>query len=528
MNNAALSTDIIIVGGGPVGLGLAIDLALEGVQSIILERTTKLHQIPKGQNLTQRTGEHFRKWGVTNAIRSATPIPPEFGNAGIIIYEKLLGNYHYDWFQRSKVQEYYFAKNERLPQYELEKVLRKRIQDFPEITFIQNANFIGIEQSENNVHVIYKSNEEQYFLTANYVVGCDGARSQVRDAVGIESATDHEGPKMALLVFRSMELHNLLERHPGKSIFNVMNPDLGGYWQFLGRVDLDGGWFYHAPVPANTTKDNFDFHTYLHEMVGQKFKLEFEHIGFWDLRISLADTYRSERVFIAGDACHSHPPYGGYGVNTGFEDIRNLSWKLNAELKGWAGKNLLESYTTERRPVFESVSQDFIGRMIKDFDSFTANYSPQKSKTEFEAAWTARSEADDADVTEFLPNYAGSPLVFESDGQHSGAKGNHTFRAEPGYHLAPQTLPGDKDLWELLSNGFTLLILKHDKLLSNAFENASLELGVPLNIHSFDCPNLRAAYQTTAILIRPDHFIAWTANSNDVDAVKILSCAIGN
>ena len=119
-------TDVAIVGGGPVGLGLAIDLALGGIKSRVMERTTKLHNIPKGQNLTQRTGEHFRAWGVSSDIRAASPIPANFGNSGIVTYGNLLSDYTYDWFQRATVRPYYFADNERLPQYNLERVLRAR------------------------------------------------------------------------------------------------------------------------------------------------------------------------------------------------------------------------------------------------------------------------------------------------------------------------------------------------------------------------------------------------------------------
>ena len=131
---------------------------------------------------------------------------------------------------------------------------------------------------------------------------------------------------MVLLVFRSRQLSQLLERYPGTSFYNVLHPDLEGYWQFFGRVDLGETWFFHAPVPSDTTRDNFDFHKYLHAVVGAEFDCEFTHVGFWDLRIATAETYQKERIFIAGDAAHSHPPYGGYGINTGFEDARNLGW----------------------------------------------------------------------------------------------------------------------------------------------------------------------------------------------------------
>ena len=245
--------DVAIVGGGPVGLGLAIELARHGVTTHILERSTTLHRIPKGQNLTQRTGEHFRAWGISRQVREASPIPPEFGNAGIVAYRTLLGDYTLDWFRRSVVRPFYFADNERLPQYDLERVLRARAADFPEITFQQGASVTGIRVEDDEVAVLHmeQDNRAVRSLYASYVVGCDGARSVLRQAAGIELDSDPHDRRMVLLVFRSMELHRLLEsRFPGKTIFNVLDPDHDGYWQFLGRVDLQGGWFFHAPVPS--------------------------------------------------------------------------------------------------------------------------------------------------------------------------------------------------------------------------------------------------------------------------------------
>src|SRR6185436_5459733 len=171
---------------------------------------------------------------------------------------------------------------------------------------------------------------------------------------------------MVLLVFRSHKLHELLEqRHPGKSFLSVLHPDLEGYWKFFGRVDLGSTWFFHAPVPPGTTKDNFDFRQHLYAAAGAEFDLEFEHIGFWELRFAIADTYRKGRIFVAGDAAHSHPPYGGYGVNTGLEDARNLGWKITAEFAGWGGEQLLDSYDDERRPVFQSTARDYTEKAIE-------------------------------------------------------------------------------------------------------------------------------------------------------------------
>ena len=111
------STQVVIVGGGPVGTGLAIELAMRGVRSILVERYPSPQPIPKGQNLTQRTMEHFHFWGAEPALRAARTIPPEYGMGGLTAYGTLLGEYQHDWLKRELVQQYYFKGNERLPQY---------------------------------------------------------------------------------------------------------------------------------------------------------------------------------------------------------------------------------------------------------------------------------------------------------------------------------------------------------------------------------------------------------------------------
>lgn len=523
-----MGAEVIIVGGGPVGLGLAIDLALRGVGTRVLERSETLHHIPKGQNLTQRTGEHLRAWGVTDAVRAASPIPASFGNAGIVTFGQILGDYSYDWFKRASVGQYYFARNERLPQYRLESVLRARAAGLPLIAFEQGAEVTSVTQNDTAATVTWRRASGEHSATAPFVVGCDGARSLVRREAGIGMQTDHSGPKMALLVFRSRELHDLLERYPGKSIFNNLKPGLDGYWQFLGRVDLDGGWFFHAPVPRDATTDNFDFAALLHEVVGAPFALEFEHIGFWDLRISMAKTYRAGRVFIAGDAAHSHPPYGGYGVNTGLEDARNLSWKLAATLGGWGGPRLLDSYTEERLPVFASVSEDFIGRMIADDKAFGETYAPDRDRAAFEAAWRDRAEGGNADVTQFLPHYAGSPLVDGEPGARSGARGQHDFRAAPGFHLAPQPLSDGRDLFDALGPGLTLIDLTGDATAADRLAAETRARGIPFAVIRDDNGPAREAWGAALILVRPDTFVAWTGDRLPDDPGALLDKALGH
>jgi 4-hydroxyisophthalate hydroxylase len=522
------TTQIIIVGAGPVGLGLAIELGLRGIPCVVVERRLSPQQIPKGQNLTQRTMEHFYFWGAEKELRAARTIPPEYGIVGLTAYGALLGDYSYDWFDRALVRPYYFTDNERLPQFATEAVLRRRAAQLPAITTLFGWTVVDVEQDENGVKVTAERDGggSRTVLHGTYVVGCDGARSIVRERAGITQTRSDHDRLMVLLVFRSRKLHELLARYPGKSYYNVLDPELEGYWKFFGRVDLGSTWFFHAPVPPDTTKDNFDFRSYLHAAVGAPFEVEFDHIGFWDLRFAIADAYRLDRIFIAGDAAHSHPPYGGYGVNTGFEDARNLGWKLAAALQGWAGPGLLDSYGLERRPVFESTARDFIEKAIRIDKAFLEKYSPRRNLAEFERAWTERQSGASAEVNVFEPNYEGSPLVFGPPTGTSGALGSHVFQARAGHHLAPQALSFGRSVFEELGSGFTLLALDQGDEVVEKFTAAALAARVPLKVIRDSRGQGRERYAAGLVLIRPDQFVAW-AGDEVVDAAPILLRSVG-
>ena len=263
---------------------------------------------------------------------------------------------------------------------------------------------------------------------------------------------------MVLLVFRSHELHRLLQRYPGKSFYSVLHPELEGYWKFFGRVDLGSTWFFHAPVPPGTTRDNFDFRGLVHAAAGAEFDIEFEHIGFWELRFAVADTYRQGRIFIAGDAAHGHPPYGGYGINTGFEDARNLGWKLAAALQGWAGEGLLDAYDAERRPVFQSTARDFIEKAIAGRPRIPGGVRSRSA--------TGRRSNANGGCANPAPAPRSTPSSRTTRARRScaahpasrcSAVGSHAFAARAGHHLAPQPLSSGRNVFEELGDGFTLL-----------------------------------------------------------------------
>ena len=518
----SFDTDVVIIGGGPVGLGLAIELGQRGVSCILAERHTQTQPIPRGQNLTQRTMEHFHFWGAEPQLRAARTIPPEYGIGGLTAYGTLLSNHHYDWLQRELVKPFYFKDNERLPQYETEKVLRQRVAALPTVKtmFGWGSEHVTQDDAGATVTLTERSSKDQQIIRAKYVVGCDGSRSPTREQAGITQTLSDHDRCMVLLVFKSQELHTLLAGFPGKSFYNVLHPELKGYWKFFGRVDLGNTWFFHAPVPMGTTADNFDFKKYLHESVGAEFEIEFQHIGFWDLRFALADQYRAGRVFIAGDAAHSHPPYGGYGVNSGFEDARNLGWKLAAALQGWGDDALLDSYDAERRPVFASTIDDFIAKSIETDRDFLEAFDPLRDPAAFDTAWAARSQGAVGEVHAFEPNYEGSPVVWRNttEPRICSAKGSHQFKARIGHHLAPATLSSGVNVFEVLGEGYTLLAFGTDDANRQVLADAAHAAGVPLKVLHQALGSEADRYDTPWVLVRPDQFIAWVGESLQVDA----------
>lgn len=519
--------EVIIVGGGPVGMGLAIELGQRNIRCIVVERYEKPQPIPKGQNLTQRTMEHFHAWGAEKELRAARTIPPEYGIGGLTAHGTLLGPYSYDWLQRDLVKPYYYTANERLPQYATEAVLRARAAQLPSVQLLTGHDAVEIAQDDGGVSVQVNARGDSEgaprVLRAAYVVGCDGARSRVREQSGItQTRTDHDR-LMVLLVFRSTQLHELLARFPGKSYYNVLQRELKGYWKFFGRVDLGSTWFFHAPVPPGTTAENFDFKAYVQEAVGAPFEVEFEHIGFWDLRFMLADRYRKGRVFVAGDAAHSHPPYGGYGVNSGLEDARNLGWKLAAVLQGWAGDALLDSYDAERRPVFRSTIDDFIAKSIETDREFLESHDPARDREAFEAAWHARAHGAVGEVHAFEPNYEGSPVLGQqaNDTAVCSAKGSHRFDARAGHHLAPAQLPDGRNVFEAFGAGYTLLAMGAEALTVQRFAAAAQQAGLPLTVVQTPREGEAARYEAALVLVRPDAFVAWASPSAEVDEATV-------
>jgi 4-hydroxyisophthalate hydroxylase len=520
---------VVIVGGGPVGTALAVDLGLRGVSCAIVEPRIGMSRIPKGQILTHRTLEHFYFWGIVNELRAARVMPRGFPIGEITAYGNLMSDYWHAPAGREVIRDYFFQENDRLPQYQTENVLRHKLTELPNVDLHLGMTARTIEQDDKTARVVMvdADGKHQETLEADFVVGCDGGHSIVRSQLGVERRGTDFDQLMVLIVFRSRDLHEKLQRFPGRSTYRAMHPDLKGYWQFFGRIDVGEGWFFHAPVPANTTREGFDFLGLIERAVGCKVACEFDHVGFWELRTAVAQNYRSGRVFIAGDAAHSHPPYGGFGLNNGLEDAVNLGWKLTAKLNGWGGDALLQSYDAERRPVFEDIAERFITARIKEDGDFLARYNPDHDRAEFEREWARRESDLENRFQAYETHYEGSPIVNGPPNCVCSARGNHMLKARAGHHLAPRRLSSGKNVFEELGRGFTLLAFGTDTHAPEALERSATKLGVPFKTIRDSFKDERTAYEAPLILVRPDQFVAWIGERLPDDPDALIARVIG-
>src|SRR6185437_7590356 len=170
IDQTSQTAQVLIVGGGPVGLGLAIELGQRGVRCVLVERHIRPQPIPKGQNLTQRTLEHFHFWHAEQELRAARTIPSEYGIGGMTSYGTLLSGYQYDWLERQLVRPFYFTDNERLPQYATEAVLRQRVAQLAGVETLYGWNVEEVSQDDSGVRAIaaQRNGDQRRELRAQY------------------------------------------------------------------------------------------------------------------------------------------------------------------------------------------------------------------------------------------------------------------------------------------------------------------------------------------------------------------------
>lgn len=521
---------VAIVGGGPVGMALAVELGQRGISVAVVERGREVGRLPKGQSLHARTLEHFYFWNCLHEIRTIRLLPPGYPIGGVSVYGNLLSEYvdsNNSAFDAT--EQYYFQERDRLPQYLTEEVLRGRVAQLPNVTVMFERVAKRVDQDESGVSVTVSSNEwpyEEEQVDAEYVVACDGTGSVVREQLGIKRVGTDLGMRMVLAVFSSPEFHAATTRFGRKTTFRVVDPEMRGAWEFWGRVEAEDSFFYHGPVAEGTRPEDRDYvQGVMERAAGFPFAAEYQHIGFWNLRIAVAETYGIGRVFIAGDAAHAHPPYGGQGLNNGLEDVTNLGWKLAAVLKGWGGSQLLESYSKERQPIFSQIGEERIAGGILRDRAWLEEHNPERDLADFEKAW--REQRDVTEGFNMEPHFAGSPVVCGEPGAEIGIHSEHAWTARAGHHLAPSKLSTGLNVFEALGPDFTLLAFDADEDAIGALERAASVQGMPLKVVRDSAVGELARYGASLVLVRPDQHVAWSDNGPETDPQTIIKRVVG-
>ena len=353
-------------------------------------------------------------------------------------------------------------------------------------------------------------------VRCSYLVGADGARSTVRDAIGATMTGDDRAVfGNYSIIFRAPDL---ARRHlHGQAImYWLVNPDVSA---LLGPMDMDGLWFFMATkLPGGVDPASVDAAGMIRSGTGlPDLPIEIVRGDPWLARSLIADRYRHGRVFLAGDACHLHPPFGGFGMNMGIGDGVDLGWKLAATLQGWGGDGLLDSYERERRPVHQ-----------RTMDEAAANYATvgnelvrpgmEEDGPQGDAVRRAVGDAILASKgREFSTlglvlgaDYYGSPIVVP-DGTEPPLRDvlRYVPSASPGC-LAPHLWLADgSSLYDHFGLDFTLLAMLADAGPAGLIEAAAARLGIPLTVVAPADRRLYGLYRRNFVLIRPDQHVAW-------------------
>lgn len=533
MTEVENATDVLIVGGGPVGLFLAIELGQRGVRCILAEQNERLGAQPRAKTTNVRSMEHLRRWGLADELRRRSPLPADYPSN--VVFATRLDGYKLAVFENAlncarDKDERFSESAQWVPQYTVESVLRDCAASLPTVTLRHGCRLEDLEQSADGVRgeLVDVASGERSTVTAQYLVGADGARSKVREKLGIALEGQYGFGRNVNVIFRAPGLAGHLASNPA-IMYWLINGDTPAV---VGPMDKGDTWFcVSTALPENLDTSQIDVCGMIRRCTGLTEDPEILAVDPWLSHKLVASRYGEGRVWLAGDACHLHPPFGGYGMNMGIADASGLGWALAALIQGWGGPELLTAYGTERRAVAEYV----VDEAVKNYAAVTNSFVRDGLEDATEEGETLRRELGavilERKAAEFYSlgvvlgyRYEGSPIVVPDGSTPPERIGTrYTPSAHPGC-LAPHLWLADgASLYDRFGRGFTLLVTEGGETDdSRRLAEAAVRRGVPIAVLIPGDDRLPGLYRARYALIRPDQHVAWRGDRVPDDAEGLV------
>ncbi|MSQ64707.1 MAG: 2-polyprenyl-6-methoxyphenol hydroxylase [Betaproteobacteria bacterium] len=523
-----IDTEVLIVGAGPVGLVLAIDLGQRGVRCNLIERKDAPQFLPKMERCNARTMEIFRRMGIVDKVRAAglrSDVPMDVYIVTALNRPPLL-RHAYPSVDEAR-RDIDACTDGTLPlepyqlisQYTLEPLLKSIAESIPSVTVRYGCEFSSFDQDSSGVAARIRIKNQTQNIRASYLVGCDGGTSAVRQQLGIALRGEGDLLRFRQALYHCEELFDKLPigDGPGRGRHYHVADE---YASFLIMQDSTRHWTLHARV-ANDA----DMARQFEKTVGVPVKYEMLNVGEWKLNLLLADRYGKDRVFLAGDAVHLVIPTGGLGMNSGVGDAVDLGWKLAAALQGWGGPNLLASYEIERRQVGDRNvgASRYASAGRRKWRSLWRNLDELVAVAEVE-----QRKSNEMIGAELGYRYVGSPVIWEEPGGPEHLFREYVPTTWPGARLPHVWLKGHIAIQDRIGAGYTLLRFGKSKEDLSTMEAEFKSLGAPFEVLDIPDEGARDLYGFDLILLRPDLHIAWRGQRAPAQPQALAALVTGN
>ena len=515
---------VLIVGAGPVGLAMAIELGNRGVECILVDRGDGTIEHPRTGLVAIRTMEAFRMWGIADAVRGCG-FPPDYELSMVFctsLNGKLLDKEPYPSMAAAPTPPETPEKKQRCPQLWLQPILSRAVEVHPKVRVLYRNEFLSYLEHDDGIVAQVEDllSGETRQIETPYLLACDGAMSTVREQAGIPM----EGRLLSYSVNVLFECPGLTTKHAMGQAERYMFVGADGMWGNLTVVDGDAIW--RLTVLGSEEKMDlatFDPRRWIRRALGteanpDRIPYTVNSVIPWRRTEMLAESYKKGRVILVGDSAHTMSPTGGMGMNTGIQEVLDLGWKLEGVLAGWAHPQLLESYEAERRPIaIRNISfstQNF--KAWKDTPDPAAVCDDTDEGARVRAALGRRLRESTRVEWESMGlqighRYEDSPICVP-DGSEPTPDDFRVYvpTTRPGSRAPHCWLEDGRSMLDLFGKGFTLLVFPGaHRASAQALRRAFDERGVPMRIVEVDDAQAAMLYQRPLVLVRPDGHVAW-------------------